>query len=334
MAAKTPNFRGTLCCSDQLCRMSNMTNDGVRNLNALGNLSSINLTRRNQSVPLSSHYLNSSGSNNQFSSMPPPLPPRPDPIYSPRYGGLSGFGSYHSPFSRYSPGLYSGFGGYHQYPYSRYGAIDNSSNSFIQLAEESTRPAFESVESLVEVVSSISMMLESCYFAVHSSYSAILGVVDQFSRLKDRLAEVLSMLALLRALRWLCLKILYVLKLRKDNPSVDAAWRSATEAVSNSSPFTEDTNKSAWPFLFFIGLVVGAPWLMFKLLSKSITKKSFDPSTWVKDGKLAFAVTAYDFAATRPGELSFSAGEKLYLAPKGIRTSIPRGWLLACNRNK
>lgn len=38
---------------------------------------------------------------------------------------------------------------------------------FIRLAEESSRPAFESIESIVHAFGSVSMMLESTYHAVH-----------------------------------------------------------------------------------------------------------------------------------------------------------------------
>lgn len=64
--------------------------------------------------------------------------------------------------------------------------------------------------------------------------------------------------------------------LRKDNPSVEAAWNTAKSVAVNSdlSSFHEDT-KSPWPFFMFVGLVIGAPWLMFKLLSRSIKKNPY-----------------------------------------------------------
>lgn len=162
-----------------------------------------------QGVPLSMSYLNSGTTTH---SEPPALPPRTDVTARSRY---STYGNMYSPYSRFSPGMFSygGYGGSYRTPYSRCmpGMPHDSYNSFIQLAEESTRPAFESIESVVDIVSSISMMIESTYHAVYSSYHAILGVVDQFARLRDHLAEVLSFLALLRGLKYLCLKILYLL---------------------------------------------------------------------------------------------------------------------------
>lgn len=46
---------------------------------------------------------------------------------------------------------------------------------FIQMAEESSRPTFDSIQSVVNAVGSIAMMLENTFFALTSSFRAILG---------------------------------------------------------------------------------------------------------------------------------------------------------------
>lgn len=43
------------------------------------------------------------------------------------------------------------------------------------MAEESSRPAFESIQSVVYAVGSVAMMLENTFFALSSSFRAILG---------------------------------------------------------------------------------------------------------------------------------------------------------------
>ncbi|GFQ97899.1 peroxisomal membrane protein PEX13 [Trichonephila clavata] len=327
MALKSSGSSATSLNSNQLNRSSVINNRG---LHALGGLSRINPENRGNAVPLSPAYLRNPmplGGSGYVG--PPPLPQRSSPYMS-SYNRFPSMSSYYSPFSRYS----SGYGGYRMSPYGHFGAPNDSYNSFIQMAEENTRPAFESIESVVEVVSSISMMLESSYHAVHSSYNAILGVVDQFSRLKDHLAQILSVLTLIRGLKWLCLKVLYLLKLRKENPSVDAAWDSAQQMVDGSLPsdLPGDGKASPWPFFMFIGLVVGAPWLMFKLLSKSISiKKPYDPAVFVDaNGRRYLGVAEYDFTATQPHELSFKAGDKLYISVKSLQKN-PRGWVFAHN---
>ena len=47
------------------------------------------------------------------------------------------------------------------------GGVDNR---FIRLAEENSRPAFETIQSIVNTFGSISMMFESTYCALYSSF--------------------------------------------------------------------------------------------------------------------------------------------------------------------
>ncbi|KAF8782495.1 Peroxisomal membrane protein PEX13 like protein [Argiope bruennichi] len=338
MAMKSNGNRTMSSGSSQLHHSTVINN--ARGLQALGNISRINPESAPSNSPFFSNHLQQpmSSSNPSFSGLPPPLPPKRS-TYMPAYNRYSPMSNYFSPFSRYTPG----YPGYRMPPYGAgYGMSpltgSESYSSFTQMAEESTRPAFESIESVVEVVSSISMMLESTYHAVHSSYSAILGVVDQFSRLKDHFTQILSVLAILRWLRWMCLKILYLLGVRKENPSVEAAWDSAEKLVngSNGLDMPDEVRSSAWPFFMFLGLVVGAPWLMFKLLAKSIAqRKPFDPRTFVdNNGRRYIAMAAYDFKATQAGELSFSAGERLMISPKSWNSNPKGGWYLACNEKQ
>lgn len=339
----------TIGCKLEMASFSEAERMGT--LQALGNLSSINPGNLVNGVPLPTNYLQSSMQNPSSCNLsaPPPIPPRSDSSRSvDRYNGYSGLNNYYSPYSRFSNGMYSSMGGAYggmggafggmggfRSPYSRYGMPHDSYNSFIQLAEESTRPAFESIESVVDIVGSISMMLESTYHAVYGSYNAILGVVDQFSRLKDHLAEVLSFLALIRGLKYMCLKILYLLRLRKDNPNVEAAWNRAQSATGNDFSGFSDDKKSPWPFFMFVGLVIGAPWLMFKLLAKSsAVKKPFDINSWkMPNGHLMGCYAAFDFKSNRRGELSFKTGDTLYIAPNHMQKA-PRGWVVACNKKK
>ncbi|GIY01871.1 peroxisomal membrane protein PEX13 [Caerostris darwini] len=319
--AQRNNGNRSLQSSNQLHRSALPNNVG---LHTLGDFSRIYPGNHGQAVPLPNSYLqNPVPGPNPVLMNAPPLPPRPS-SYMSNYNRYPGMSNYFSPYSRY------GMSNYRMPPYGHFGVRGDAYNSFVQMAEESTRPAFESIESVVEVVSSISMMLESTYHAVHSSYSAILGVVDQFSRLKDHFAEVLSVLSLIRGLRWLCLKVLYLLRLRKENPSVEAAWFSAKKSA-NSLEMPGEVRGTAWPFFMFLSLVIGAPWLMFKLLSKNISKKKpFDHRLFVNsNGKYLFCYAAFDFNATQPNELTIRSGEKLYVSPKNIQNKDK--WVFAAN---
>ena len=71
----------------------------------------------------------------------------------------------------YGYGMGGGYGygaaGYGQAAAGGGGAPDNR---FIHLAEEYSRPAFETIQSIVNTFGSISMMFESTYYALHSSF--------------------------------------------------------------------------------------------------------------------------------------------------------------------
>ena len=51
-------------------------------------------------------------------------------------------------------------------------------------------PAFQSIESIVHAFGSVSMMLESTFHAVHSSFQAVLGVAEHFSKMKLQVSQV------------------------------------------------------------------------------------------------------------------------------------------------
>lgn len=54
-------------------------------------------------------------------------------------------------------------------------------------------------------------MLDSTLNAVYSSFRAVLGMADQFSRLRSHLGKVFSALAIFRTAKWAYMKLLYML---------------------------------------------------------------------------------------------------------------------------
>lgn len=156
----------------------------------------------------------------------PAVPPRPFNQVSPMmsnpvqgmYGGGAG-GLYGA--SMYGAGSYSNYGmspysmgGYGMGGYNRFGSMFSggaygcrdpmdAENRFIQLAEESSRPAFQSIESLVMAIGNIAAMLDSTFFALTSSFRAILGVAANFGRLRGVFAKFWSTFAVIRGITWL-----------------------------------------------------------------------------------------------------------------------------------
>lgn len=177
---------------------------------------------------------------------------------------------YSSPFMS---GMSGGFGGYS--PYNRLGGygMTNTDNTFSQQAEAQAQGAFQSVESVVSAVSSISMMLESTYCALHNSFRAVVGVADQFSRLKMQLTQVAASFAAFRFIRWLYRRILVLLRLRQAGLSEDAwinAWKKSAAEAQDKFPSQQ---KSSWPLIVFMAITFGGPYLIWRMIS-NMTGKS------------------------------------------------------------
>lgn len=213
-------------------------------------------------------------------AVPPPLPPRPDeqqqlytsPMMNP-YAGAN-------PYAAYGPGSYGGgmgaFGGYtggiNRFGYGGPPYYQPQDTGFARLAEESSRSAFQSAESIVQTVASVSMMLESTYTAIYSSFRAIVGVADQFSRLKEQLVSLAAAFALFRYLAIIWRKLLVWLRLKPANYAVggpEAAWGEATRLLhANDVLGPAPPRPFPWSSVAFWAVAVGGPWMIYKLMSK------------------------------------------------------------------
>lgn len=208
-------------------------------------------------------------------------------------------------------------------------------NRFIQLAEESSMPAFQAIGSVVHAFGSISMMLESSFHAVHSSFQAVLGVAEHFSKMKLQLSQVFSAIAALRFIKYLYTKFLYLFGLATNNPAFsESVWRSANLGGEMADFLTEGDLKptTRWPILMYLGLVFAAPYLIWRLLS-SLVPASADDDGWARgEGEHFVAKALHGFASEQPGEVGLQAGETVRLAPRHLQPRV-RGWLLASSAN-
>ncbi|RUS85137.1 hypothetical protein EGW08_007101 [Elysia chlorotica] len=285
-------------------------------------------------------------SNTSFASTPPQLPPRPSEQTSSLCnrlgygGGMYGTGGYNSMYGGYGGiGGYSGplgYGGMYNSPYSSYGGYYNGYNrmggdmnsSFARFAEESSRPAFESINSIVQVVNSVGMMLDSTFQAVYNSFRAVIGVADNFSRLKSQLIQIFSALAFIRSLKYFLRKILEILRLRPRG-NADRLWSEAVREAAATVALYPDGGpaKSSWPIILFFGIIMGGPYLIWKLLSAF--SGTSDENAWARGEVDHFeAVSNFNFQGQGAEELSFSAGQTLKVSPKELQPRV-RGWLLA-----
>jgi len=204
-------------------------------------------------------------------------------------------------------------------------------NRFIQLAEESSLPAFQAIGSVVHAFGSISMMLESSFHAVHSSFQAVLGVAEHFSKMKLQLSQVFSAIAAIRFIKYLYTKFLFLFGLATNNPAFsESVWRSANLGGEMADFLTEGDLKptTRWPILMYLGLVFAAPYLIWRLLS-SLVPASPDNDGWAKgEGEHYVAKALHGFTSEQSGEVDLQAGEMVRLAPRHLQPRV-RGWLLA-----
>ncbi|KAM6916255.1 peroxisome biogenesis factor 13 [Xenentodon cancila] len=265
----------------------------------------------------------------------PPVPPRPlQQSYRPSY---SSFTSSYSPYGSsiyggYSPYSYGGgygLGGYSRFPHTE----DIAPSRFVQQAEEGSRGAFQSIESIVQAFASVSMMLDATFSAVYNSFRAVLDVANHLTRLRAHLTRVLSAFALVRTLRYLYRRLQRLLG-RGSDADVEDLWADSTSdvlATASSREYgagVEDQSVKSWPIILFFAVVLGGPYLIWKLLSSSSGSED-NTTNWASgEDDHVVARVEYDFSAASEEEVSVRAGDMLNLAPKEQQPRV-RGWLLA-----
>lgn len=206
------------------------------------------------------------------------------------------------------------------------------------MAESSSRPAFQSIESLVSAIGNIASMLDSTFFALTSSFRAILGVATNFVRLRSVFAQFWTTFAIFRGLNWMYRKILYWLRLSNLDPSSAAFKKAFAEALNENNgqargaPNVPRKGNSPWPVLAFISFIFTAPYLIMKLLgtvTNTAQEEARNPAKWTAPIQTQ---AVYEFVARSPSELSLRAGQMLHVAPRDIQQTLNllnTGWALA-----
>lgn len=149
---------------------------------------------------------------------------------------------------------------------------DAAPSRFVQQAEEGSRGAFQSIESIVQAFASVSTMMEATFSAVYNSFRAVLDVANHLTRLRAHLTRVLSAFALVRTLRYLYRRIQRLLGRRSDAEVEDLWADSASDTLVSSSSRgstagMDDHTVKSWPIILFFAVVLGGPYLIWKLLS-------------------------------------------------------------------
>jgi peroxin-13 len=185
-----------------------------------------------------------------------------------------------------------------------------------QTLETTTQHTFALLHSIVQTFGGVAQMLESTFMATHSSFFAMVGVIDQFGQLRNALGSVLGLFGLVR---WL----------RDVLAGRTAASAATTGGMHNefrdfvngrpvvaTSPHQPKPSKK--PLIIFLIAIFGIPYAMTKLINILSARAAaqqqqqqlaggvvgpLDPST------LTFARALYPFTPSTPAELGLKENE-------------------------
>lgn len=199
------------------------------------------------------------------------------------------------------PGMGVGMGMYGPMPY------DPTNQSFSQTLENTTQHTFALLHSIVQTFSGVSQMLESTFMATHSSFFAMVGVVEQFGQLRNALGSVLGLFGLLRWMK----------ELITGRPSnqLQGEFREFINGKPVQGPAPPPGPRpSRKPLVIFLLAIFGIPYAMHKLV-KIINERQqqqqqqgqilppLDPTM------LTFARALYPFQPSSPAELELKENE-------------------------
>ncbi|KAJ1720081.1 Peroxisomal membrane protein PAS20 [Coemansia erecta] len=257
------------------------------------------------------------------------------------YGGMGGYGmgSYGSMggYGMGSYGMGGGYGGYGGYGggyggYGGYGAMGGPMGqqgpmSLTQQLDASTRSTFQLVESLVGAFGGFARMLESTYFATHSSFMAVLGVMDQFGMLRTSLTSAIGSTFAYDNFKRLVSRVTgRPMSVNKDD--LDAGGFAEYEKRSRVSKRS---------LLLFFAIIIGLPYLMTKAIRSIAARQRRLTAQQVSSGGsragtamhavgMEFVQAQYDFAGDTKAELSFKRGDLIAVSSKVDIWGKPSEW--------
>ena len=224
------------------------------------------------------------------------------------YGGMSGYSGYggygmNSMYGGGMPGMGMGMGMYGPMPY------DPTNQSLGQTLENTTQHTFALLHSIVQTFTGVSQMLESTFMATHSSFFAMVGVIEQFGQLRNALGSVLGLFGLLRWMK----------ELITGRPSnqLGGEFREFINGkpVQGPSP-PPGPRPSRKPLIIFLLAIFGVPYAMHKLIK--ILSERQQQQQQQQQGQilppldptmLTFARALYPFQPTSPAELELKENE-------------------------
>jgi len=186
--------------------------------------------------------------------------------------------------------------------------MDPNNLSLTQTLESTTQQTFALLHSIVQTFTGLSQMLESTFMATHSSFFAMVGVVDQFSHLRNALGGILGLFGLVRWMKDLVTGKRNVSAMRNDfREFVNGKPVQGPQGPAPPVP-------SKTPLIIFALAIFGVPYAMHKLIKILAARASASPSlpgssVPFDPSQLTFARAKYPFTAASPVELSLKENE-------------------------
>ncbi|CAF0783098.1 unnamed protein product [Rotaria sordida] len=286
----------------------------------------------NQPIPTSFNTMNNGFAptieNPRTQGIVPPPPPR---TVQQQYGLYPPQTNYLNP---YSLGPYQAGNYYNNYRFSPYGTQSNIPvSNFAQLAIDESRSAFSSIESVIQTFRSISLMLESTFTSVYSSFRAVTDVLDHFTRIRHEITTIYPLVLIWKFLKYLYHRLLRLFYLRQTTQgnteeTWSAIYNSLQRSTTNLNEQTTTSSSSSLLVALFFLVSLGTPMLMLKFLNSIIKKRQTVNNSWLEqENTQARVVALYDYVARNSDELSFARGTTIYLAPLGLQ-STSSNWFL------
>ncbi|KAJ7749262.1 Peroxin 13, N-terminal region-domain-containing protein [Mycena maculata] len=256
------------------------------------------------------------------------------------YGGYGGLGSYGGTYG----GSYGGYGGGMGYgmngmsPYSSmgmgmspYGGMGMGMGmpgvgmpldangmpipSLTQTLESTTQHTFTLLHSIVQTFSGVAQMLESTFMATHSSFFAMVGVIDQFGHLRNALGSVLGLFGLFRWIRDLLTG-----NMNAARPALQGEFREFVNGRPVHGPHPQappGPKPSKKPLIIFLLAIFGIPYAMTKLIQILNERARASgqpllpgqPLPPLDPAALTFARALYPFTPSTPSELALKENE-------------------------
>ena len=174
-------------------------------------------------------------------------------------------------YGSYGGGGYGGMGygapGYGMGPFGAPGQDPNQ--SLTARLSLTTQATFQLLQSIVQTFGGFAQMLESTFMATHSSFFAMVGVIDQFAALRDVLGQVLGLFGLLRWMKGVLSGEGFVQNHSAAEMSAEfQAFVQRPPGAPAPPPGTAPPKPSKKPLVFFFLAVFGIPYLMHKLIQR------------------------------------------------------------------